>query len=123
MVLVDTSVWISHLRGSEAELQRLLLSSNVACHPFVIGELACGNLANRAEILELLGRLPRVTSTRDEEVLAFISTHRLMGRGIGLIDAHLLASATRDECALWTQDRRLLRIAVAMGVAYNPTGG
>jgi len=119
MVLVDTSIWVSHLREGDADLQSLLLAEDVACHPFVIGELACGNLANRAEILELLRELPQTTVAGHAEVLSFIEARRLMGRGIGLIDIHLLASAVLSGVRVWTRDRRLRESAVEIGVSFD----
>ncbi len=89
MILVDTSVWIDHLRKGDAELTNHLNSDQVLMHPFVLGELACGNLHNRQEILTLLKNLLRSTVASNDEVLFFIQNHTLMGRGIGYIDAHL----------------------------------
>lgn len=93
MVLVDTSVWVDHLRSGDTALVALLEAREVLTHPFVIGELACGNLANRATIMALLDDLPGVTAAADEELLFFIERHSLMGCGIGYVDAHLLAAA------------------------------
>lgn len=107
MVLVDTSVWVDHLRRGNARLAHLLEREEVACHPFVVGELACGSLRNRAEIMSLLRALPSLTRAQDDEVLYFIERHSLMGRGLGLIDVHLLASAILEGAALWTLDSRL----------------
>ncbi len=112
MILVDTSVWIDHLRTGDAGLAALLNGSLVLMHPFVLGELACGNLHNRDEVLGLLRNLPRVTVATDDEVLFFIERHRLMGRGIGYVDAHLLAAvALAASARLWTRDKRLRRVA------------
>ncbi len=112
MILVDTSVWVDHLRSGDAALAALLEASEVLTHPFVIGELACGNLANRGVILTLLDDLPSVTVAADNEVLFFIERHTLMGRGIGYVDAHLLAGATLGtDTRLWTRDRRLRSVA------------
>ena len=119
MVLVDTSVWISHLRQADANLQSLLLAEHVACHPFVVGELACGNLRNRAEILELLRELPQPVVATDAEILRFIETRCLMGRGAGFVDVHLLASAVLDGLSIWTQDRRLHDAALDLGVSFD----
>jgi len=116
MVLVDTSVWISHLRIGEPDLEILLNNGNVICHPFIIGELACGNLANRAEILSLLQALPRAECAGDEEVLYFIEKNHLMGRGIGYIDAHLLASAVLTDTPIWTFDIQLQKTAFNLGL-------
>lgn len=112
MILVDTSVWIDHLRSGDEALVALLNESRVLMHPFVLGELACGNLRNRDEVLGLLKDLPRATVASDEEVLFFIERHALMGRGIGYVDAHLLAAvALAGVARLWTRDRRLRAVA------------
>jgi predicted nucleic acid-binding protein len=111
VILVDTSVWIDHLRRGNADLAAALEHDLVVCHPFVIGELACGNLANRAELLALLARLPTVPVATDTEVLTLIERRRLMGRGLGYVDAHLLASAAIGAVTLWTLDARLAQMA------------
>ncbi len=111
MILADTSVWIDHLRHGNPRLKQLLRAEAVACHPFVIGELACGHLGNREEILSLLHALPRLPAAEDGEVLPFIEDHRLMGRGLGLIDIHLLASAKLGGASLWTLDKHLQKAA------------
>ena len=121
MILVDTSVWIDHLRRSNEGLVEALEQGNVLVHPFVVGELACGNLANREEVLMLLQALPDARLASDEEVLRFIERRRLMGRGIGYVDAHLLASvALGGDVALWTRDRRLAAAAVDLGLGGGP---
>ncbi|MBI3560246.1 MAG: type II toxin-antitoxin system VapC family toxin [Gammaproteobacteria bacterium] len=120
MILVDTSVWLDHLRVGDAELAALLNGSLVLMHPFVLGELACGNLRNRVEVLALLKDLPRAAVATDEEMLFFIERHALMGRGIGYIDAHLLAAATLgDVVRLWTRDKRLRTVADTLALAYE----
>jgi predicted nucleic acid-binding protein len=111
MVLVDTSVWVSHLRETHAGLVDLLDDGEVACHPFIIGELACGNVKNRTTILSLLEALPMALMVEDEEVLAFIDNHDLMGKGLGYIDVHLLASAVLSGLPLWTLDKKLEKAA------------
>ena len=116
MVLVDTSVWIDHLRRTSPRLAGLLDDGEVATHPFVLGELACGNLANRNEILSLLHSLPTVQRLEDDEVLFFIEQHSLAGRGLGLIDVHLLASSKMSNHPLWTKDRRLTTAAEELGL-------
>lgn len=119
MILVDTSVWVDHLRAGDAELAALLNGSQVLMHPFVLGELACGNLRNRTEVLALLKDLPRATVATDEEVLFFIERHALMGRGVGYVDAHLLAAVTLDGSSrLWTRDTRLRALANELALAY-----
>lgn len=108
MFLVDTSVWIDHLRSGDDELARLLQTGLVATHPLVVGELAMGNLRARDTIIELLQALPQAVVASDDEVLAYVSRHRLFGLGIGYADAHLLASTQLTAGArLWTRDRRL----------------
>ena len=122
MVLVDTSVWIEHFRKTSTRLAGLLDDGEVAVHPFVIGELACGNLANRKEILSLLHSLPAVQRVEDDEVLFFIEQHSLAGRGLGLVDVHLLASSKMGELPLWTKDKRLTAAAkeLGLGVGQQP---
>jgi len=119
-VLVDTSVWVDHFRRGSGRLAALLEEGLVVCHPFVVGELACGHLRNRAEILESLSALPRVETADHEEVLRFLDSQRLYGTGLGWIDAHLLASAVLSGVRLWTRDRRLLRAAERVGVRAAP---
>ena len=111
MVLVDTSIWIDHLRSGNAKLIGLLNAGEAAIHPFIIGELACGNLKNRKEIILLLRALPHIDKADDDEVLFFIEKHKLMDLGIGLIDIHLLASCTLSKVKLLTQDKRLKKAA------------
>jgi len=118
VILVDTSVWIKHLRESDAELVEQLDIGFVACHPFIIGELACGNLGNRAEILTLLEALPSTPTVEPTEILHFIESNSLMGRGLGYVDGHLLSSAMLGNVALWTLDRRLHEAAAELGVSY-----
>ena len=119
MVLVDTSVWIDHLRNSHDHLEFLLRETEVVCHPFVIGELACGNLTNRAEILPLLKTLPMVPQLDFDEYLFFIDEHQLQGRGIGFVDVHLLASAALGQVKLWTNDKRLKSTAAELDLDYK----
>lgn len=116
MVLVDTSIWVAHLRTGNIGLETLLNDSHVVCHPFIIGELACGNLKNRHEILSLLQALPMATQTDHEEVIKFIDNHQLMGKGLGYIDIHLLASAIMTHVLLWTLDVRLKDVSSLLGV-------
>lgn len=118
MVLVDTSVWVDHLRRGMVGLDLPLSEGQVLCHPFIIGELACGNLKNRSDILSLLRTLPGVRSAEDDEVLQFIEKRRLMGKGLGYIDAHLLASSFLSHVPLWTLDKRLGDAAATLGVRY-----
>jgi predicted nucleic acid-binding protein len=117
MILVDTSVWVEHLRRGLPRLATLLQEGSVLIHPWVIGELACGNLRNRGEVLELLHGLPAASAASDSEVLLLIEREQLMGRGIGYVDAHLLASARLSHCRLLSQDRRLAAVAPERGLA------
>lgn len=120
MILVDSSVWIDHLRAGEPGLVELLNSNNVLAHPFVVGELACGNLKNRKMVLSLLQDLPTIQVATDDEVLFFVERHELMGRGIGYVDAHLLAAVVLEGTAkLWTRDKRLGSVAEAMKLAFQ----
>jgi predicted nucleic acid-binding protein len=118
MILVDTSVWVDHLRHGEPQLVQALMQTQAAIHPFVIGELACGNLKNRQTVIELLQALPPVKGAMDNEVMQFIESKDLMGKGIGYIDAHLCASALISGFKLWTRDKRLLSVAQTLGCAW-----
>lgn len=118
MILVDTSVWVHHLRRGDARLRSLLIDGQVLCHPFIVGEIACGALRNRSEILALLPALPLVPMAEHEEVLRLIESRSLHGRGIGWIDAHLIASALLSRSPLWTFDRKLGAVASSLGVSY-----
>jgi predicted nucleic acid-binding protein len=118
VILADTSVWVDHLRTGDAALARLLDQGEVLGHPFVIGELALGNLRQREVVLDALGNLPQATVATDSEVLRFIADHGLAGRGIGYVDAHLLAAVRLTSAALlWTRDKRLLAAARRLGLA------
>jgi predicted nucleic acid-binding protein len=116
-VLVDTSVWINHLRRPNAGLAHLLDEGRVVTHPFVIGELACGSLSRRHEVLRLIEALPAAPVATHEEVMTFIERQRLHGTGLGWVDAHLLASARLSRQSLWSADRRLREAAVRIGLA------
>lgn len=111
MTLVDTSVWVDHLRNGNDALSELLLKDEVVRHPMVIGELACGNLKRRKELLSLLHALPTVERVSDDEILFFMEQHRLSGRGLGLVDVHILASCFISRTPLWTLDGRLQQAA------------
>lgn len=118
MILVDTSVWIDHLHKGQPDLIAALEREEVATHPFIIGELACGSITKRDEVLHLLSALPRVTIAADDEVLLVIDRHHLMGRGIGYIYAHLITSVMlTEEARLWTADKRLREIATGLRIA------
>jgi predicted nucleic acid-binding protein len=120
LILVDTSVWVHHLRRSNSSLRRLLEAGEAGCHSFVIGELACGTLRERSAILELLRKLPAVPAAEDFEVLALIESRRLMGRGLGWVDAHLLAAAMIADVLLWTLDKPLASTADLLGIRAEP---
>jgi predicted nucleic acid-binding protein len=117
MILVDTSVWVQHLRAGSSRLKSLLLEEQVLCHPFVIGELACGSIARRDEVLRLLAALPQAREATHEEALVLLERERLHGSGLGWIDTHLLASARLSRAPLWTLDGKLARAAGALGIA------
>jgi len=120
VILVDTSVWIDHLRSGEPALARVLEGGRVLMHPFVLGELACGNLENRGEVLRLLGDLPAAPTATDPEALGLIERRALMGRGIGYVDVHLLASTALTGVArLWTRDRSLAAVAAELELAFG----
>ena len=115
-MLVDTSIWIDHFRRSNPGLAHLLEDGLVLTHPFVIGELACGSLAKRTDVLELMTALPSVLIATDEEAHALVDRHRLFGSGLGWIDVHLLTSAKLSKQPLWTADRKLRAAARTVGV-------
>jgi hypothetical protein len=118
VILVDTSVWVDHLRKHDRTLAELLDAGRVLTHPFVIGELALGNLQQRGLIVDALRDLPRAGVATDREVLRFIDQHALFGWGIGYVDAHLLAAARLTAgTVLWTRDKRLSRVADRLGLA------
>jgi predicted nucleic acid-binding protein len=122
VILVDTSVWVDHLRAGDATLAALLEAGRVLTHPFVIGEIALGNMRQRAAVLSALSDLPTAIVAADAEVLAFIDRHALFGRGIGYVDAHLLASTLLTAGAsLSTNDKRLRSVAEALNLA-SPVG-
>lgn len=120
MILADTSVWADHLRGGDARLTDLLERGQVAMHPFIVGEIAMGSLPARVATLAALDKMREVDSATIEEVRTLVERHRLYSRGIGLIDAHLLASALLTPgTRLWTRDRRLHAAAEELGIAAD----
>lgn len=122
MILVDTSIWIDHLREGIEDLAQLLGQGRVLAHPHVFGELALGNLQNRNIVLGALKELPRVPVATDDEVSQFIEANAVFGRGIGYTDAHLLAAVRlAPGTRIWTRDKRLIAVAAEFGVAYPAT--
>lgn len=120
MILVDTSVWVDHLQRGNTHLVQYLSQGAVLAHPFVLGELALGNLRQRTEVLEALSQLPMATAATDSEVLEFIARQSLFGRGIGYVDAHLLAAARLTSGSrLWTLDKRLQAAAGSLELAWT----
>jgi len=118
VILADTSVWIDHFHAADPTLKRLLREDRILIHPFVIGEIACGGLPKRGEVLRDLRRLPSVTLAEQHEAFALLEEHRLWGHGVGWIDVHLLASALLTRCRLWTLDQRLRSAAIQLKVNY-----
>jgi predicted nucleic acid-binding protein len=118
MVLVDTSVWVSHLRDGNADLANLLNDGRVLCHPLIVGELACGNLKDRAVIISFLQLLPMSIEAEHDEVLSFIENNRLMGKGMGYVDVHLITSAVLTGVPIWTLDKKLAQAADSLYVKY-----
>jgi predicted nucleic acid-binding protein len=118
VILVDTSVWIDHFRRGDERLASFLESGQVWCHDFVVGELACGRLERRTEILSYLNNLPRAATAKHTEVLELLESRRLPGEGLGWIDVHLLAAALIDGLPLWTRDRALHTAAKRLGVDF-----
>jgi predicted nucleic acid-binding protein len=121
VILVDTSVWIDHFRSMNTLLVSALEVGDVLTHPFIIGELACGNLRNRQELLTRMNRLPAAQRATDDEALFFIRRYSLMGRGIGLVDVHILAGALlTHDTELWTSDKRLAEVADELDIKFHP---
>ena len=118
MVLVDTSVWVEHLRHGHGELASLLMQGEVVSHRLVIGELACGFIRNRNEVFYLLRKLPAAVEADHDEVMGFLQKNQLMGKGLGWIDVHLMASAFLSQTPLWTLDAKLRLEASRLGIAY-----
>lgn len=122
MILVDTSVWVDHLRRSDAAMIRQLDEGNVLAHPFVTGEIACGYLPRRRETLLQMGKLPQAPVVGHGEALGFIDRHGLAGRGVGYVDMHILASALLARTMLWTRDHRLAEAALELRIAVESGG-
>ncbi len=120
-LLVDSGIWIDHLRRGDPDLERALIVGSILGHPFVTGEVAMGSLGNRATVLGLLTRLPQAEKADDEEVFDLVERRALFSLGLGWVDAHLLASTLlTPDARLWTRDRRLREVAEALGVAGEP---
>ena len=119
MVLVDSSIWVAHLRNGNRQLEQLLMDAEVICHPFIIGELAGGNINNRNEILFLLKSLPPAPVLEFDEFLFFIDENQLMRIGIGFVDVHILASAKLSGTLLWTADKKLNSAAIKLSLNYK----
>ena len=121
-ILVDTSVWVDHLRDKDEQLVSLLKRNQVLMHPMIRGELACGCLHNRDQILNLLNNLPRISEATHDEALYCLERHKLMGKGIGFVDLHLLASTfLAKNTLLWTRDRRLHKLSQALNLCWEPS--
>jgi predicted nucleic acid-binding protein len=120
MVLVDTSVWVRHLREGDSDLEQLLNDGQVMCHPYIVGELACGNLKNRREVLSFMQLLPQACPAQHEEILGFIELNHLMGKGLGYVDVHLSASALLTGVPLLSYDKRLNEAAEMLGIRCDP---
>ncbi len=120
MVPVDISVWINHLNKKDTKLIKLLEKGKVTTHSFIIGELSCGNIKNRTEILALLQNLPRISLLTLEEYLVFVEKNNLMGKGLGFVDIHLLGSSMLTGSKLFTYDKKLAEAADSLLLRYNP---
>lgn len=120
MILIDASVWIAHFKRANAALAESLENKQALCHPFIVGELACGDLPSRSSVIAMLQTLPAAPLMQHDEVLVLIERHRLMATGIGWVDAHLLGSALLAGAELWTLDRPLANAARSVGVAASP---
>ncbi len=119
MILADTSVWIDYFRDDLPELGERLRRGDVVMHPFVLGELACGNFSRRQTIFDLLQQLRCIAVAEHDEVMNFIEARRLYGRGIGFVDVHLLAAVAIERCQFWTGDKRLHAMALSLGIAIH----
>jgi predicted nucleic acid-binding protein len=120
MILVDTSIWIDHLRATDTRLAQWLNVGRVLAHPFVTGEIALGNLVNRDQVIGTMQDLPQACVATEAEVLDFIKANQLHGVGIGYIDTHLLAAVfLTPGSRLWTRDKRLLSASTRLGIAAN----
>jgi predicted nucleic acid-binding protein len=124
LILVDTSVWIDHLRRGDKGLTALLVDGRVLGHPAVVGEIGLGSLANRQEVLGLMSNLPQAVQATHAEVMSYVEAHALHEQGIGYVDAHLLASAALTPgSSLWTRDKRLRTAAATLGTLAARAAG
>ena len=119
LILADTPIWITHLREGDKHFMQLLEQGLVACHPFIVGELACVSLKNRKEIIQLLEALPMVDVLEHSEIMDFIESHKLMSRGIGYVDTHLIGSSLLSSTPLWTLDKSLKSVAKLLNTDYD----
>jgi predicted nucleic acid-binding protein len=119
MILADTSVWVDHLSRGNGGLGALLDEGSILMHPYVVGELACGDIRNRREVLALLTTLPPAAGASDDEALAMIETRKLMGRGLGWVDVHLRASVVLSGCRIWSRDKQLAAAAATLKVRFD----
>jgi len=120
MILVDTSIWIDHFSLRGQHMQSLLEADLILMHPWIIGELACVHLSSRASTIYFLQRLPAIPAVTSDEVLFMIEQHTLFGRGVSYVDMHLLASARLHGATLWSRDKRLVKAATDLQIAYIP---
>lgn len=120
MILVDTSVWVDYLRHGDETLAQLLSQGLVTMHPMIVGELACGYLQNRKQLISLWQNLPLAIEATHQEAMLFIESEQLMGKGIGFVDAHLLTSTRLTaNTQLWTRDKRLANIAESLNITFS----
>lgn len=120
MILVDTSVWVDHLRHGDDALAQLLTQGQVHMHPMITGELVCGHLKNREQLIGLWQSLPCSVEASHKEAMFFLESHQLMGKGIGFVDVHLLASTQlTPDTRLWTRDKRLATIAQSLNIGFS----
>ncbi len=120
MLLIDTSIWVAHLRSGNHPLKKTLYHGEALCHPLIIGELACGTIKNRDEIISLLQSLPLAEVAENDDVLKFIEINHLMGLGLGFIDMHLLASALLSKNPIWSLDKKLNSVSARFNLNYCP---
>ena len=121
MILADTSVWVRHLRGQDSAFEALLDVQEIVSHPFVVGELLCGNLRPDSPVLKRIRQIESLPKATEEEVIGLIRFRRLMGRGVGYLDVHLVASVLiTGATSLWSLDNRLAAVADELGIRFEP---